>query len=372
MKKEVIIVGAGASGILSAILIKREKPECNVTLIEKEKKIAKKLKASGNGKCNLSNSDLNINYYNQKDFLKEKLKEFDYEKLKNLFLSLGLIIKTDKENRSYPYSENSKTVLDVLKSNLDNLGVRIILETEIIKIEKQNRFKLYSKKESYEADYVIMAVGGCAAVNHFNGYDLLKKLNHNLKEVSSSLVGLITNEDLKELKGIRTKARVTVKGIKEDGEVQFRENGISGIVVMNLSRLINNGDEIILDLMPEYSIKDLENLFNEKDLLKTLEGIFLNPLAFYIYNLGKSKSEVIKNIKNLKFTVKEKDSLFNAQVTKGGILINEINDNFESRKVSGLYILGETLDVDGICGGYNLHFAWLSSYFACKDLIKKL
>ncbi|MDD3381947.1 MAG: aminoacetone oxidase family FAD-binding enzyme [Bacilli bacterium] len=372
MKKEVIIIGAGASGILSAILIKREKPDCKVTIIEKENKIAKKILASGNGKCNLSNLNLDVDNYNQIDFLKEKLNEFDYKKLKDIFLSIGLIIKTDKESRAYPYSESSKTVVDVLQYNLDKLDIKVLLETEIIKIEKNVRFELYSKEEKFETDYLIMAVGGMAAVNNFNGYKLLKEFNHNYKEPMPSLVGLITYEDVKRLKGVRVKSRVYANGLEEDGEVQFRENGISGIVVMNLSRAIKENDFVCLDLMPDYSVSALENMFNGKDTLKVLEGIFVKELANYIYSLGKNINQVISNIKKLSFKVKAKDSFKNAQVTKGGIIINEIDDSFESKNVKGLYILGETLDVDGICGGYNLHFAWLSSYFASLDLIKKL
>lgn len=371
MKNQIIIVGAGASGLLSAILIKKEMPDCNVVVIEKEKKIAKKLLASGSGKCNLSNKDLNANYYNNPGFVKDKLAKFDFEKLSEVFLSLGLLLKTDKENRAYPYSENSKTVLEVLKYNIEKYKIKIILDTKIEKIEKKDKFYLYSKDKTFESDFLILAMGGQAMVANFNGYSILNTLGHKINNLSPSLVGLITYEDTSSLKGIRIKANVRVKEKEELGEVQFRENGVSGIVVMNLSGLVDKGDVLFLDLMPEYNSDEVKALFSANDNLKVLEGIFLKPLANYIYSKGKALDDVVKKIKNLEFKIKTKDSFMNAQVTRGGVDLSNIGNNFESNKIADLYILGESLDIDGVCGGYNLHFAWLSAYFASVDLIKK-
>lgn len=380
MKKSIGIIGGGASGVFSAIQLSKR---FDVTIYERQSRILKKVLQSGNGMCNLTNENVSksdiLDIYNT-ELIKPTLDVFDYNKCIEVFNDLGLIIKKDNEGRCYPYSKKASTVVDILVRGLEENNVKVVCDTNIESIKKSDKFILNNK---YEHDYLIVSTGSKSFVGfNYNAYDMIKKLGISLTNIHPSLVGFKTIENIKSLSGLRFKSKVKLLGndklIDERiGEVQFKDDGISGIVIMELSRLYDKNKKcsVILDLMNEYSQDSLEDILNKyykkyNNLEDALKGILPKMLYNDILKRSKSVKDVVYNIKNYKLNIKDTYGFENSQVSRGGVCLDEIDLNtYESRNIKNLYFVGEVLDVDGTCGGYNLHFAWASSYMMAKSLI---
>ena len=381
MKKRVAIIGGGASGVMLACLLK---DEFDISIYEAQNRILKKVLASGNGMCNLTNARLNNldnldNLYNHD--LSDVLSHFDLNKCIETFEKLGLVIKADSAGRYYPYSKKANNVYDVFDYELKRKNVKIYTNCIIDKVEYDNSFVLNGK---YEADYLIFACGSPSQINFdYNAYDILRKMGYHIKDIKPSLVGFKTKENVKSLSGIRIKANVCLyenNKLKEAnfGEVQFKDDGISGIVIMEESRLFNDSFDsyILLDFAYDYSLEELRELLKKyyqkfKDLNRCLNAILPKMLAQYIIKMGKNLDDITYLIKNCKFSIKETYDLKNCQVCRGGLDLAEIDLNtFASKKNNNLYFMGELLDVDGTCGGFNLHFAWASAYIVSDELNK--
>ena len=382
MKKRLAIIGGGASGVLTAILLNDKYDVC---IFEGQSRILKKVLASGNGMCNLTNVAFNdIN--NLKDKYNVELDEvftkFDLEKCINTFSDLGLVIKKDNEGRFYPYSKKANSVVHVLNRALEKKNVKIYTYTLINSILKKDRFILNNK---YEADIVVFATGSKASITYkYNGYDMLNDMGLKLKPIEESLVGLKCKENIKSLSGLRVKANVDMyiddKHINTNfGEVQFKDEGISGIVVMEESRFYQRGknNSLSLDFVYDYKKDELasllETLYNKYGTYEEALMAFVpKMLAIDIAKKSKSINDLVANLKEYKLNITSTYGFENAQVCKGGLSLDEIDLNtFEAKKIKDLYITGEVLDVDGTCGGYNLHFAWASAYIVSSTLNNK-
>ena len=379
MKKfDVLVLGGGASGIIAAIkLAERNK---KVAIIEKGFVVGKKLLVTGNGRCNLTNMNLNSEFYNQN--IDKFLKRFDEKNTLMFFKDLGLLSVVDEGKRVYPISNSAKSVLEIVTSKLTELGVKTFEGEEVLEILKNKNFKVKTDKNNYEATNIVVATGGKTNLN------LFKNFNIQTKKFNPSLVALKT-ESTKRLNGVKV-SNVLVRGIcgnvtkEEKGEVLFKESGLSGIVVFNMSTIFArsgryNG-EIELDLLPNFKENEIVYLLGLRKNLygNILEGIFVRELYLELFDrLGldnkpanKTTDEEIKKlaylIKHLKFKVC--GYYDNSQVSSGGIKLSDLTDNLESKKISGLYFAGEIIDVDGDCGGYNLQWAWTSGAIVGDNL----
>ena len=385
--KKIAGIGGGASGVLSSILIKKN-CDCEVTIFEKQNRILKKLLNTGNGMCNISNTNCDdldniLKYYNT-DLIKDCLKEFNLKKEKEIFNDLGIIFTCDDNGRLYPYSKKASSVLDCFLREIDNLGIDVITDTEIISIDDSFNIK-DNHNNSYHFDYVIVSSGGKSAINfEYRMFDILKKSGHKITKLFPSLVGFKVSDNIKSLSGIRFKAKASLlKGNcligEKIGEVQFKDDGVSGICVMELSRFYNYGDYYIsLDLVNDYSYEELYSLLSRyykkyKQIEDCLSVLLPKAICLYVAKKCDNLSDACKMINNFKLRIIDTYSYKMSQLMRGGVSLDSVNNlSFESKILSNLYIIGEALDVDGTCGGYNLHFAWASAYQAASSIIKKV
>lgn len=380
--KNIVIVGGGASGIACAIQLKSKlKNKAKITIIEKLPRIGKKILMTGNGKCNISNMNIEPKHYKGKRL--EIIKKVDSNEIVDFFENLGLMLRVDDALRVYPFSEKATTVLDVFLNQIEKLGIELINDYEVDDIKKTDKFLVYSKDyQVNNYDYLVMATGGMASItNEYNGYKLMKRLGHNITQLQPGLVALKTKEDLKHLSGIRLKCRPSIvlnsKTLAStDGEILFKNDGLSGIAIFELSRYYQEGVKISIDLAPNVTDKKLEVFLNSGESLETtLQGMFHKMVAIEIIKRCKKQNinEVIKVIRNFDFLITDTYGYKTAQITVGGVNYSEINPHTnESLKIKDMYLIGEILDVDGSSGGYNLHYAWGSGIAAANDIIKKV
>ena len=385
---DVIVVGGGASGMTAAINSKRYGN--NVTIIEKNNILGKKLLLTGNGRCNYYNDNMNINnFYSNKD-VSRFVNEDNLNKVKELFDSVGIIPRI-KDGYYYPYSNISNAIQNSLLTEINNLNIKIINE-EVIDIDKNNKFIIKTNNNYYECDKLILSTGGITYPKTGSdgfGYKILKKFNHNIITPKPALVPLISNENVKEWKGIRVNSNIKLyinnKFITEEaGEIQLTDYGISGICIMNLSRFINkeNKNTIVIDFIPNINnllefinnrnnkllnrniIELLECLLNYKLLYFILRKIHINPDNNWDNLTNKEKELLVNSLKSYKLNIIDTNDENYGETTCGGLDLDEINNNCESKKVNNLFITGEILDIDGKCGGYNLTIAWITGILA--------
>lgn len=387
-----IIIGAGAAGLAAAITAAEN--GADVVILEHENKPGKKILIAGNGKCNLTNMDMNCSkYYGDEKFIENVLSRFCAKDAIAFFHKAGLLTK-DKKGYIYPMSEQATTVLNTLRDTAICYGVKIKTNNRIEKIEiSDHGFDVYCGIKMH-CDKLILATGGMAAPktgSDGSGYELAKLLGHHVIKPKPALTALVCNRDaLNKAAGVRVNAKVTINKNEADegsdlGEVQITDYGISGIPVFNISRLAKTGSKISLDFMPEYDDNQALHILREMlekrrfmPLSSALNGYFNDKLAQAIlgsFHIDKSvKENILTNkqieelkdtIKNYPLKVKSRRGFDYAQMTQGGIDTKEINSNtMESKLVKNLYFVGEMIDVDGICGGYNLHFAWATGVMA--------
>ena len=367
-KIKIGVVGGGASGLLFSYLVKKNAPlNVDVCIFEKNDKVGKKILATGNGKCNLSNENLGLGLYNN-EFGKAAVSKIDEKIVKKVFLELGILTKTDSQGRIYPYSLSANSVLDaLLDANLEQ-GNKIYTNHEVKELKYVNSKFLI---DDLAFDYLILACGSKAStkINHLIGQNLVD-FGHKWVADHPGLCSIETNETTSSLNGIKVKANVAVNDHLFSGEVLFKNNGLSGIAIFEASRFVNKGDIIHLDLMADLNQDEINDLIPN---LETFNHTFPKMVAKDILNRANGDlSSALKIVKNYEFSVKRLSGYENAQIMVGGIDTKDVNDTFESKLVPNLYILGEVLDVDGTCGGYNLHFAWASAIIASKNIVDGL
>lgn len=364
-----IIIGGGASGIVAAIKIKQNNPEQKVVVLEHLDEVLKKIYATGNGRCNLTNKNAN-----------------GFETVKDFFESLGLVLREDSDGRMYPYSLQASTVVDLLKKACDKFGIEIITECEIKSVEHlDNTFNIFTNKGVIQSDCLILATGGksqSALGSDGSGYTLAKMLGHSITDLSPALVQLCSSsKHCRALKGVRTKCNVKIEidgnVIDEDyGELLFTDYGISGIVVMNLSKNINDQKlkhnqqkaVAILDLVPEMSVEELNNHLEK---FGNFEGILpIKLCAIVEKQVGGDKSRMAICVKNWRIIITGTKGYNFAQITAGGVPNDELDENNKSKLCPNLYILGELTDNQFECGGFNLNYAFFSAINSANDITK--
>ena len=373
-KHKVAIIGGGMSGIMLAISLKQNGVDC--CIIEAKDRIGKKILASGNGKCNILNSNLDLSNYNNQ-FPKTALSKYPFKKLQSIYASYGLVLKSDEEGRVYPFSESANTVLNVFIEKLSTLNVPIYTNEKVVSILKEgSNFVVKTENSKFMCEYVVLSSGSNATFG-CNAHALLAPFGHKTTILSQSLVPIKSNA-IKGANGVKTKAIASLyinnkKVFEEFGELLFKDNAISGILAFKMSayiaRAIVDGVDvkniyIDIDFAPNIKEEDLKNILDASPLKDPLMGLLHKAIAQNIKD--------VKDIKHYKCNVQGLMGLDNAQVTSGGLDVSQFNENtMESKIQENIYAIGEVLDVDGQCGGYNLAFAAVSALLCSDSIINK-
>ena len=391
--KKIVIVGAGVSGLTAAINVKNDNNE--VMLLEKNSEVGKKILITGNGRCNFLNDKFDPTYFHsvKENNLKTIITEENKNKVLDFITELGIEYKI-KNGYYYPFTNKASTIRDTFLEEVLRRNIKIKYNYNVEKIEKNNNKFLINNE--IECDILIISTGGKSykiTGSTGDGYKLLNSFNHSVTDLNPSLVQITTEgKYLKKLKGVRTDAIVSIwngnnKIKEESGELQLTDYGVSGICVFNLSRYVSSFDNtsIKINFLP-YIENDLDDYLMKKDSSLSIYDILVRMLNDKIVSVILELTSIDKNKKYNELSIKEKVLLSNyltsftlkvtgtksfdeAQVTKGGIDLNEVDLlSFESKIIDNLYIIGEVLDVDGDCGGYNISFAIISALIASSSI----
>ena len=407
MKRKVAVIGGGASGMMAAITAARK--GALVTIYEHTDRLGKKILATGNGKCNLGNLDMHPScFYSGNPMLVEQcLERFSTGETIAFFESLGMSVK-EKNGYLYPLGEQAAIVLDVLRYAVEAWKIKVEYNSqikgiyEVVNTGGEKALCVENGKEKVFFHSVILACGSKASPktgSDGSGYELAKQMGHRIRPVLPSLVQLKCNDKFcKALSGVRCDAKIHIWDkdkllFEERGELQLTDYGISGIPVFQLSGAVNrylhvnkSRLNVSIDFMPDLGEVALEELQKRNLSVKrsencTVEEFFTGVLNKKIMNVlikqagvqpgellskvsESSLQKIFKSSKQFKMHITESNGFEQAQVCTGGVDMNEVSDNLESKKVKGVYFVGELLDVDGRCGGYNLQWAWSSGYIA--------
>lgn len=403
MKEKICVIGAGPAGIIASGIAGSLGKD--VTLVEKNEKIGKKLFITGKGRCNITNGspieDFFENILTNRNFLYSSFYSFNNEDILNLLNSYGLKVKVERGNRIFPESDKSSDVIKVFNQFLTDNKVSLRLNTNIKDIEKSDD-KFIIKTTTDEVlvfDKLIIATGGKSyptTGSIGDGYRFAEKLGHNIVKVRPSLVPVeIKEESIKSLQGLSLK-NVSISAFADNkmiynefGEMIFTHYGISGPIVIPMSNYLykhsHKDIRFYLDLKPALSMEKLDDRllrdfqkYNNKQLKNSLDDLLPQKIIPYIINLSKIDSEkvvhqitkeerqrLLENIKGLPMSFKSFRPIEEAIVTSGGVCTKEINPStMESKIVKGLFFAGEVIDVDGLTGGYNLQIAYSTGCLA--------
>lgn len=398
------VIGAGASGMMAAIAAAENGAE--VTVLEKNDRVGQKILVTGNGKCNISNLDFNVEKYycDDKNKLHDVFCIYSLWDTLAFFSSCGMMTR-NKNGYLYPYSEQASTVLDIFRRKLAVLNMNVIVNAEVEKAEfdkNKEEFTVICREGSYCFDKIIIACGGPASQKKgqgMTGYQIAESFGHTIFPVVPALVQLKASDSfLKALAGVRIQAEISLysdheKLASQQGELQFTDYGISGIPVFQFSRVASYelaaGKTVTarVNFLPDYEKRAFlyeMRLRFENQQGDTLEEFFLGTVHKKIisvlikqagYRPGDKISdisweklkEILKLYRGLEIHIYAPNSMENAQVCAGGVRFSEITREMESLKQKGLYFAGEVIDVDGYCGGYNLQWAWSSGYIAGRN-----
>ena len=409
MKGRIGIVGAGASGLAAAIAAARAGAQ--VTVIEHMDKAGKKILSTGNGRCNLTNRRMEAECFRcgQKDFPMKVIERFGLEETLGFFEGLGILIK-DRNGYLYPYSDQASSVRDVLLQEAERRRVQIHLSCHIERIEERlcGGFVLHTDQGRLSEDALILAAGSKAAPStgsDGSGYELARQLGHSIIKPLPALVQLRCQGNMyRQMAGVRTEAgvRLLVDGelaAEDRGELQLVDYGLSGIPIFQVSRFAARALDqrrrvtVRVDFMPAWEEREAFGLLKKRASLlgyKPVSDFFtgmLNPkLAQVLIKCsgvnpslkageltGKQLGRILGQLKSYEAIVMSVNPFANAQVCCGGVDTRQVDPRtMQSRIKRGLYFAGEILDVDGICGGYNLQFAWSSGVTAGRSAARAL
>lgn len=381
------ILGQGVAGIFLAIMVKTNNILDDVTVIDKNMNAGRKFSATGNGRGNVANLDLNDHSYNCAEAL-EIVKEFDAKKVEEFLLSIGLFTR-ELGNLVYPFSLSGKTFVEFLINIAKEKKVKFINNESLLDYSiDNNKVKVQTSKKNFVFDKFIIAAGSPSGP-HLGGsqsiLSILDKHGYQIQPFKAGLAPIKVNEITRTIENERVKAKVTLvidkeKCYEEEGEVLFKKDGLSGIAIFNCASVIARHTKIkkatiSLDLMPDLSYEELVNKLaklNSFSKNSVLLGIFTKPICEYIRkvsgvkNLNAYTNTEIKKlavaIKNLNFTYLDTYAFRESQASIGGVEFNNLNKNLESKTEPNVYFAGEILDADGLCGGYNINFAIASAY----------
>lgn len=412
MNYRILVIGGGASGMVAAIEAARS--GAKVTVLEHQNRVGKKILVTGNGKCNITNLDMDQRFFrsDNKSFPGIVLNYFNEKDTMDYFQDLG-IEPLNRNGYIYPNSGQASSVLEVLMLEMERLGIDVITDFHVTKIERKKAQWLVTgekdaKLEKVVADAAIIATGskaGSKTGSDGSGYELAKSLGHRIITPVPALVQLRTEGNfLKQWTGIRCdgaiQLKVNGKVVSSDrGELQLTDYGISGIPIFQVSRFASKAlakkkkVAVTIDFLPDILMEEVESFFNkrfkslaDRNMENALIGLFNKKLALVLLkqagisatsfwkNLDhKKRIQFIKNVKGMELAVIGTNSFEQAQVCAGGIDTTEVYpETMESKIAKGIYFTGEILDVDGMCGGYNLQWAWTTGAIAGRKAAEKV
>lgn len=356
------IIGGGASGTFVAIRIKELNPSFDVTIIERNDKLMKKIAVTGNGRCNYANLGSLEGKYNN-PFANQIINNLKPTELVDLFEGYG-IHPTKIDNLVFPISLSAQTVILMLNKRLEELDINICLNEKVLDYQVNNdQCILKTDKQTHVFDKLVFSCGGKAYPQMGTDgslFDVLKQHGYQIEALSPSLSPIKVKENVKKISGQRVKCLVSLLYkdklyYAEEGEVLFKDDGLSGIVMLNMSQKINEladkkAVKIVLDLVPNNKVRP--NQYLE----------FVHPkVASYLTDNNLS-------INQLTFTFKNFYDFNIAEVSHGGVSLKDITSGLQSKKENKVFFTGEVLDVDGVCGGYNLMFAFASAETVAKSI----
>ncbi len=394
MSKEynTIIIGGGAAGMLAAILLARE--NVSTAIIEKNNKLGKKLLATGNGRCNFTNKQMGSQYYYGDDsFVQSVLNQFSNTDIIDFFYHSGMLYR-EKDGYYYPYSNQSKTVVERLKELLAHYGVDVYCNEKCLSVSKKDFFQVRTSNETIESEHLILATGSKASPElggDGSGYQIARKFGHHVSDLFPALTGLTVDGNVfHSMAGVRLQGEISLWEQKrclasETGEIQCTKSGVSGIPVFQVCRVaaeyLKNHSivEGSIDFLPQFDLEGcasfIESQLGQMKVRDVLLGILHEKCVDSILERCPDKRDfkrIAYVLKNFKFSINGTAGFEKAQAVAGGVMLDEVSPmTMESKKCSCLYLLGEILDVDGICGGYNLQWAWSTAYVAATAILGK-
>ncbi|MDD3832598.1 MAG: NAD(P)/FAD-dependent oxidoreductase [Oscillospiraceae bacterium] len=409
---DIAVIGGGASGLAAAVFAARiAQGRFSVALLEKAPRVGRKLLATGNGTCNISNKGAVAERYHgtHPEFVIPSLDRFSPDAVCSFFTSIGVECIQREDGRIYPQCLHAGAVLDCLRMELDALGIHNIPDTAVTHIKKMDGgFQIKTSSGEIQARRVLVCTGGAASPSlggSAEAYSLLTDIGHHLTPIFPSIVQVRTDTKfIKAVKGIRVEAQISFEldGRRlafEKGEVLFTEYGLSGPAVMQISRFVAEWERrstgkmaAVLNVLPDLDENTLLKTLRRRALMKgrslgdLLTGLLQKRLGQTImraagYDLNESvnilsESDLLiiaKFINRWEIEVTGTQGMRGAQVTAGGIATADFNpETMESRLIPGLYAAGEVLDIDGDCGGFNLQWAWASGFTAAEEIVKSL
>ena len=373
--KKVICIGGGLSSSLFAYQVKKNHPSYKVIILEKDEKILKRVLISGNGRCNFFNGDfLNGSYplrFNFPSKVKELISENTIDEfIKILKYEFNFSYYSDSSLRYYPFSNSSSSFRDILIKKLNEVGVETLTNSKVVSISPKNKtVNLESGNLNY--DYIFIGIGGKAYDRDINE-NILSNLNIDINPYESCLCPLYTKNKYPSLDGVRIKGilhlLINSKEVyKEEGELLFKKDGISGICVFNSSLFINEKSKNVIKFNPLcHDNVDLTEIYREFNY-DNLVSIFPDKLVKLLLK-NREKLDINELLNFFTFEIKGKYPLKNSQISLGGISLNEIDNNFRLNKHQNIFVGGEIIDLHAICGGYNIGFALLSALRASKSV----
>ena len=391
----ILIVGSGCSAVYLASLISFYKKEIRVDILSNDDVIGKKILVTGNGRCNLGNlGNIGSNEYNN-EITKDIVSSFSIENIISFLSNIGIHVTTIN-NLVYPYSLSSKNYRELLSAFvLNNKNVKVLKDLKFVDyISKNNEVEVQLNNNIKTYDKIVFATGGISGNNKNSAeiIGIMKKHNYVINPFRTGLATIKTKEKTALVNGKRVKCDISLLKnnkliYKEHGEVLFKKDGLSGICIFNCSSLINRSNEIAdfvisLDLFPDYDLTNLINLltkFNKSNTNSLLYSFFDKDMSLFILKMiqmnkvSKYNEKEIKslafNLKNLKFHYESTYDFKDSQVSIGGISYSNLNiTSLESVLEKNIYFIGEILDSDGLCGGYNLMFAFASAFKVLNSL----
>ncbi|MGM0378624.1 MAG: NAD(P)/FAD-dependent oxidoreductase [Bacillota bacterium] len=395
IKKDVIIVGAGPAGLMLGNLLKKD-----FLILEKNKKPGKKLLITGNGQCNFTNSE-SIRFFFEKygyskKFVRYALSKFSNKDVLDFFKNKGIKIFKREDGKIFPKSLRASDILDTLTKEINE---NLKYNEKVLKVKKKNnRFIVNTTNNIYRSNKLVVATGGRTypkTGSTGDGYDFAKDLNINVVKLKNGLSNINLKRPLKSLSGISVNVNIDLyrKNKKIDdysGDILFTHKGLSGPVIINNSRYFRKEDNLkinflkltyqeadrkILDILKKHSKKQVKNALLDLNLAEKLLKVILKDINLEIKSAQlskKNRKRIIHKLIDFKVVIKNVGNLNNAMVTIGGIDKKELNKKtLETKKVNGLYFIGEVIDVDGNTGGYNIQWAFSSAYVAGKDINSK-
>ncbi len=398
---DIVIIGGGAAGLVAGIQVKKINPTLQVALLEREDRVGKKLLITGNGRCNLTNNKgLQGRYFGDEDFAQHAFGCFGVEKTLGWMRNLGVSPVELEEGKVYPRSLQAGSVVDQLRFALEETGISLISGCEATGIKQGKSFEIHTNKGIVYGNKVLVATGGKAGLKpsqKTNGYDLLRGLGHTATPLYPAIVQLTTEKEaIRPLKGIKVDGTVTAytheEQRKEFGEILFTDYGISGPPVLQVSGLLSKagGGKVVLDVMPTLSFIEIKEeigrrckQFPNRTCEELLTGFVNKRLGQTLVKLAgieklsclcgsvtpKEQSAIAGILKKFTLEVTGTNGWQQAQVTGGGIHTKEFwPETMESKKVKGLFVAGELLNVTGDCGGFNLQWAWTSGILAANAM----